>query len=198
MQKWRVNEIYRAVQGEGHYTGWPCTIVRLQGCNLRCLFCDTPRALDGDGGIEYDETSLLSKIKEVHHRHGFILLTGGEPMTQNVADLIPLLKTFGDVHLETNGTLPVQVGFDWVTVSPKGTHAVAGAMSRADEVKWLVSSQDDMIQLVDFLARWHTFDGIVSVQPVSMDDQATRIAYHAAIDYGWHLSLQTHRLIGAQ
>jgi len=197
MQKWRVNEIYRAVQGEGQYTGWPCTIVRLQGCNLCCPFCDTPQALDSDGGTEHNEISLLSKIKEVH-RYGFLLLTGGEPMTQDVTNLILLLKTFGNVHLETNGTLPVQVGFDWVTVSPKGKHTLAGAIDRANEVKWLVHSQSDVIGLTDFLAEWPTFDGVVSVQPVSLDKQATEIAYHAAIDYGWHLSLQAHRLIGVQ
>ena len=197
MQKWQVSEIYQAVQGEGRWAGWPCTIVRLQGCNLRCDFCDTPQALEKDGGIEYDKVRLVSKIGKVH-RKGFILLTGGEPMIQDVTDLIPLLKMFGDVHLETNGTLPVQVGFDWVTVSPKGKHTVAGAIERANEIKWLVSTRDDVIWLTDFLSQWADFDGIVSVQPVSLDNQATKIAYQAVLDYGWHLSLQTHRLIGVQ
>jgi len=50
MFTYKVSEIYRAVQGEGWHSGMPCTLVRLQGCNLRCDFCDTKYALDPDEG----------------------------------------------------------------------------------------------------------------------------------------------------
>lgn len=129
------------------------------------------------------------------HRQGdMILVTGGEPLIQDIEGLLPLLKPFGRVHLETNGTLPVPPGFDWVVSSPKSEPVVAGSMERADEIKWLLDSEEDVGALDRFLADWK-FGGIVSVQPLSLSEQATQIAYQAALDHGWRLSLQIHKLI---
>jgi 7-carboxy-7-deazaguanine synthase len=193
--KFRVSEIYRAVQGEGNWAGWPCTLVRFQGCNLHCPFCDTERALDPNGGREVTEEELIAEIRSIHHQGDIVLVTGGEPMMQNIGDLIAQLKSLGPVHLETNGTLTVPPGFDWVVVSPKGERISEGAIRQANEVKWLVDSKKDILALQSFLAE-REFEGVVSVQPLSLSAQATQIAYQAALDHGWHLSLQTHKLIG--
>ena len=192
MPKYRVNEIYRSIQGEGINTGRPCTIVRFQGCNLRCSFCDTPYALDVNGGTEYDEAELISAVMSVASIHDIILYTGGEPTLQDIKRVIML-----HTHLETNGTMPVPSGFEWVTVSPKpGSLVSYKAMQKADEVKWLISDKSDVSDLGTFLEEWeHDFRGVVSVQPVSQDAYATKVAYQACLDYGWRLSLQTHKFI---
>jgi 7-carboxy-7-deazaguanine synthase len=194
-QKFRVSEIYRAVQGEGNWTGWPCTLVRFQGCNLRCPFCDTEQALDPNGGREVTGQELIAEICSIHRQGDIVLVTGGEPMMQDLGKLVAQLKPLGPVHLETNGTLPVTPGFDWVVLSPKGERISDSALRQANEVKWLVDSEEDILALQSFLAEWE-FEGVVSVQPLSLSAQATQIAYQAALDHGWHLSLQTHKLIG--
>lgn len=194
-QKFRVSEIYRAIQGEGNWTGWPCTLVRFQGCNLRCPFCDTEQALDPNGGWEVTGEELIAEIRGIHHQGDIVLATGGEPMMQDIGELITQLKSLGPVHLETNGTLPVPPGFDWVVLSPKGKHISDSALRQANEVKWLVDSEEDILALQSFLTE-REFEGVVSVQPLSLSAQATQIAYQAALDHGWHLSLQTHKLIG--
>jgi 7-carboxy-7-deazaguanine synthase len=192
--KFRVSEVYRAIQGEGNWTGWPCTLVRFQGCNLRCPFCDTEQALDPNGGREVTGEELITEIRSIHRQGDIVLVTGGEPMAQDIEELVAQLKSLGPVHLETNGTLLVPPSFDWVVVSPKGDYISDSAMQQANEVKWLVDSEEDILALQGFLTE-HRFESVVSVQPLSLSEQATQIAYKAALDHGWHLSLQTHKLI---
>lgn len=125
MKKYRVNEIFYSLQGEGFWAGTPMVFVRLAGCNLRCAFCDT----------EFDSFKMMTRgeILEAAENMGFrpeegsparVLFTGGEPLLQ--LDL-ELAQAFHDadylIHLETNGTIPIpeDLGFllYWVTTSPK-------------------------------------------------------------------------------
>jgi len=196
VSRFRVSEIYRSIQGEGKHTGSPCTIVRLQGCNLRCSFCDTPHALDAMGGKEYTIEQLMDEVQQIHIRGNIILLTGGEPAMQDLTALLAL-SCLGPLHIETNGTLPIPSGFSWVVISPKDQPVIKEAMKRANEIKWLVGEMLDVDELKEFLARWQ-YIGAVSVQPLSLSETATKTAYNAVLANGWNLSLQTHKLIGVQ
>ena len=100
-----VKEIYPAIIGEGIYSGFSGLIIRLAGCNLNCIYCDTRYARKGGRWWRGKELVKLAEKK------GFkkILITGGEPLLQpEVIDLSgALLKKGKQVLLETNGSLPI-------------------------------------------------------------------------------------------
>ena len=97
-----VNEIYPAVCGESRFAGYPCTLVRLTGCHLRCTWCDSAHAFHEGRRLEAAE--ILAEVR----RHGFatVLVTGGEPLLQpGVVELMEALVADGRrVLLETSGT----------------------------------------------------------------------------------------------
>lgn len=102
--KFNISEIFYSLQGEGTRAGLPCVFVRLQGCELRCSWCDTEYALD----LKKKELMLNGKQifeKVSNYDCNFVTFTGGEPLMQK--SLIPLMSFFCDkgftVALETNG-----------------------------------------------------------------------------------------------
>ncbi|RLJ71431.1 organic radical activating enzyme [Hydrogenivirga caldilitoris] len=99
-----VNEIYETVQGEGLLVGTPSLFIRLQGCNLRCPWCDQPEALEFKRKPILIE-ELLKKLSTSKTRH--VVITGGEPLAHsNVHILVKTLLGEGfSVQIETNGTL---------------------------------------------------------------------------------------------
>jgi 7-carboxy-7-deazaguanine synthase len=100
-----VHEIYTSIQGESSFAGMPCAFVRLTGCNLRCVWCDTPQAFYG--GTRMQRTDVLARALALGTP--LVELTGGEPLLQPGA--IPLLRELCDagkcVLLETSGEAPV-------------------------------------------------------------------------------------------
>jgi 7-carboxy-7-deazaguanine synthase len=100
-----VHEIYRSVQGESTFAGLPCTFVRLTGCNLRCVWCDTPQAFYG--GKRLRRAEVLAQALALGTP--LVELTGGEPLLQPGA--LPLLAELCDagktVLLETSGEADV-------------------------------------------------------------------------------------------
>lgn len=206
-QSYQVSEIYRAVQGEGWWAGMPITLIRLQGCNLepKCPFCDTKHTWDPKGGEEMYLADILQRVTSMHYLGDIVLITGGEPTMQPLKPLVNALgglqgragyvKLLGPVHLETNGTNPIEGNFDWITISPKPPHKVdPQALERANEIKWLVKDPRDVIDLDVWLTE-HEWERCVSVQPISQDPFATEVAYQACLNYGWRLSLQLQKYL---
>ena len=112
MTSYRINEIFYSLQGEGFWTGTPAVFVRFSGCNLRCPFCDTAH----QAFTPMSADDILSACSEAP----VVVLTGGEPGLQVDAALIEALHGAGyRVHIETNGTVALPGGIDWVTLSPK-------------------------------------------------------------------------------
>lgn len=203
MQKYQVAEVLRTIQGEGYWAGMPCTLVRLAGCNLRCSFCDTKQTWNADTGTALSLVELFKQVSDQHPLGQIILITGGEPTLQPLTPLVRVLMALGPVHLETNGSTAVEdeAYFSWITVSPKPLSLLdASILGRADELKWLIGGEADVQALVDFLPLMpKTADcKRISVQPVSLGKEATKIAYEACLKYGWRLSIQQHKLIGVK
>ncbi len=100
-----VHEIYASIQGESTFAGLPCTFVRTTGCNLRCVWCDTPQAFYG--GTRLSRAVVLQRALET----GTLLVevTGGEPLLQ--PGVLPLMRELCDagrtVLLETSGEADV-------------------------------------------------------------------------------------------
>jgi 7-carboxy-7-deazaguanine synthase len=102
-----VSEIFHSIQGEGSRAGLPCLFVRLQGCGLRCRWCDTPYALDRGGGMPMDAEEILVKAAESGCR--FVEFTGGEPLEQEaILPVLTLLCNEGfTVAVETGGHVDI-------------------------------------------------------------------------------------------
>ncbi len=103
----RVFEIFTSIQGESTYQGLQCTFIRLAGCNLRCVWCDTKETWDSPGtAMEEDDI-----MEEVAARGvNLVEITGGEPLLQKeVFSLISRLCDAGyKVLVETSGSVPIQ------------------------------------------------------------------------------------------
>ena len=101
-----VTEIYKSVQGESTYMGLPCVFVRLTGCNLRCVWCDTTYAFHGGKKLSIDQ--ILNHVKS--YGIDLVEVTGGEPLLQKevVPLLTSLLKKNFQVMLETGGSLSIK------------------------------------------------------------------------------------------
>jgi 7-carboxy-7-deazaguanine synthase len=101
----KINEIYASIQGESSHTGLPCVFIRLTGCNLRCVWCDTAYAFHEGKSLTLEET--LDKVKT--YQFPLVEITGGEPLMQE--EVYPLmeslLKKGYQVMLETGGSLPI-------------------------------------------------------------------------------------------
>lgn len=128
--KLRIAEIFASVQGEGIWAGLPSTFVRVSGCNLRCVWCDTPYASWEPEG----PTMSLPEIEGEVARHGLahVVITGGEPMLfEPIVELTRRIKTAGHtITIETAGTVAREVACDLLSISPKL------ANSTPDEPGW--------------------------------------------------------------
>ena len=100
-----INEIFHSIQGESTHTGRPCVFVRLTGCDLRCVWCDTPYAFHEGRKLDVDE--VIADVEQ--YRCDLVEITGGEPLLQkDVYPLMDLLLAAGaTVLLETGGHVSV-------------------------------------------------------------------------------------------
>ena len=100
-----IHEIYASIQGESTFAGLPCTFVRTTGCNLRCVWCDTPQAFHG--GTRMPRSAVLARA--LGHGTPLVELTGGEPLLQPA--VFPLMRELCDagrtVLVETSGEADV-------------------------------------------------------------------------------------------
>lgn len=101
----RVTEIFHSIQGESTWAGLPCTFVRLTGCPLRCVWCDTDYAFHGGEKLELDE--VLRRVRDIGTP--LVEITGGEPLVQPAAFLLAsgLLAEGLTVLVETSGAVDV-------------------------------------------------------------------------------------------
>jgi 7-carboxy-7-deazaguanine synthase len=101
----RITEIFHSIQGESTWAGLPCTFVRLTGCPLRCVWCDTAYAFHG--GTRMTLAEIVARVEAVGT--ALVEVTGGEPLAHPNA--FPLVKTLLDrghtVLVETSGACDV-------------------------------------------------------------------------------------------
>ncbi|HXX58067.1 MAG TPA: radical SAM protein [Thermodesulfovibrionales bacterium] len=163
----RVCEIFASIQGEASYAGLPTVFVRLTGCNLRCLYCDTTYAYDE--GREMSEDEVFDAVRGYGLR--LVEITGGEPLLQKeVLSLITRLLDHGfTLLLETNGSVSIRdVDKRAVVImdikTPKS--GMFGKMDlgnlshlrECDELKFVVTDREDYEWVKDFLETNGLFD----------------------------------------
>ena len=104
----KINSIFKSINGEVNYfhQGSICTFIRLQGCNLKCGYCDTVYARDFEQGQDMCVDEVIAAVRKLKCNN--ITITGGEPLVQRV-ELIELIKklfyTSHTVSVETNGSI---------------------------------------------------------------------------------------------
>ncbi len=105
MESLRVTEIFYSLQGESRTVGWPTVFIRLTGCPLRCVWCDSAYAFSG--GTRLTVADILSEVAA--YRPRFVCVTGGEPLAQPgcLVLLDALVEAGYSVSLETSGSLDV-------------------------------------------------------------------------------------------
>ena len=143
-----VKEIFLTLQGEGGQAGRAAVFCRFAGCNLWtgreqdratavCSFCDTDFVgTDGPGGGKFATPAALAAAVAAAWTgpadNRLVVCTGGEPLLQLDMPLIDALHAEGfTIALETNGTLPVPAGVDWICVSPKAQVASCRPAARS-------------------------------------------------------------------
>jgi len=206
-----VKEAYFTLQGEGARTGRPAVFCRFAGCNLWsgrekdradavCDFCDTDfLGTDGPGGGRFDVGALTVHLLNLWREGGvegaepYVVFTGGEPLLQLNGSLLEACRVAGfEIAIETNGTLPVPAGVDWVCVSPKSGSKLV--VHGGDELKLVFPQADlmpDDVAHLDFRRRY--------LQPKDDGDARANVAAaraYCATHPQWRLSLQTHKLLG--
>lgn len=115
----RIAEIFSSVQGEGQWLGVPSTFVRISGCNLRCVWCDTPYASWAPEGPTREIDDIVAEVARLGCRH--VVLTGGEPMLfEGIEPLSRKLNGRGHVlTVETAGTVFRELPIHLMSISPK-------------------------------------------------------------------------------
>ncbi len=170
-----ISEIFYSIQGEGTRSGLPCVFVRLQGCELRCSWCDTPYALD----IKQIESimngaEIIDKIKS--YDCNYILFTGGEPLFQK--EVLPLLSYFCEegyvVSIETNGHQSIRE-VDRRAIKILDLKCPASGMSKYndysnleyllphDEVKFVITDRNDYDFARDIISRYNLVEKVDSI-----------------------------------
>lgn len=203
-----IQSIFQTLQGEGPNVGMPSVFVRLGGCNLACSFCDT----EFEDFTEFtreeilrrvDSLSLNDKGKKVVQ---LVVITGGEPLRQEIAPLCEeLLEKGYTVQIETNGTLyrdlpdEVQIICSPKISGGKYLQVRPDLLPKIYSLKFIVSAGlDGYNDIADVGQTIHPVP--VFVQPMdeydSAKNQANReLAVQLALENGYRVSLQTHKLL---
>ena len=224
MYRYKINEVFESIQGEGAFTGVPSIFIRLQGCPVGCPWCDTKHTWTINADLERKSAQVMAETSETEHWFSFtceellelfseqgyqakhIVITGGEPCMYDLRPLSDtLINSAYSVQIETSGTYEVQTHPDtWVTVSPKvnmpgGRSVLASAMFRANEIKHPVAMQKHIDELDAVLTLYGTEPPPpIYLQPISQQKRATDLAIKTCIARNWRLSLQTHKFIGIE
>jgi 7-carboxy-7-deazaguanine synthase (Cx14CxxC type) len=208
--RYAVKEIFYTLQGEGLNAGRSAVFLRFSGCNLwsgrldrregvgGCAkWCDTDFAgTDGTHGGKYEADELAARVESLWpcaHGARFVVCTGGEPLLQLDAPLIEALHARGfEIAIETNGTIPVPAGVDWICVSPKGgTELVVCA---GDELKLVFPQPEIDPESVRSLQFKHFI-----LQPMDGPNQQHNM--RQTLEYclthpWWRLGVQAHKVLG--
>jgi 7-carboxy-7-deazaguanine synthase len=149
-----INEIFQSIQGESSFSGFPCTFIRVTGCNLRCSYCDTKYAYNK--GIELTIPQIMREVRR--YRIPMVEITGGEPLLhEEVYTLIEKLHSEGyQVLVETNGSIDIsRLDENVVRIidikcpSSKMSHKMCwknmDQLRATDEIKFVVKNRSDYV-----------------------------------------------------
>jgi 7-carboxy-7-deazaguanine synthase len=201
----KISELFYSIQGEGKLTGVPSVFVRTSGCNLRCVWCDTPYASWEPEGEDLSVADIVERVLSFGAKH--VVLTGGEPMIMpDIADLCRRLKDAGQhITIETAATVWKDVPHDLASMSPKlanstpteregGRFAVAHERQRlnydtiqhfintapAFQLKFVVATENDLDEIEQILSHvtgWQPADVLLMPEGTDAETLTRRSAW---------------------
>jgi 7-carboxy-7-deazaguanine synthase len=191
----KIAEIFYSIQGEGALAGVPSIFVRTSGCNLRCVWCDTPYTSWQPEGDELSLDEILACV-DVYTAARHVVLTGGEPMIAPlVVELTELLRARGlHITIETAGTVFQPVVCDLMSISPKLAHSTpTGSWAATHErlriqpealrrlmdgyeyqLKFVVAGPDDLDEIQRLIDRLAADRSKVILMPEGIDPEILR------------------------
>ncbi len=152
MSSLRITEIFYSLQGESNTVGIPTVFIRLTGCPLRCVYCDTAYAFTGGKKISINE--IIAEVEQ--YNTPYITVTGGEPLAQAACNelLVELVNKDFKVSLETSGAIEISnvnqrviKVMDLKTPSSgelnKNLYTNIQYLNSKDQVKFVISNDED-------------------------------------------------------
>ena len=204
--KLKIHEIFHSLQGESSRVGLPTVFVRLTGCPMRCVYCDTAYAFSGGSNMEISD--ILLQVAEYGTQ--YVTVTGGEPLAQK--DCHQLLKDLCDagynVSLETGGAMDISGVDQRVSVildvkTPESGEvennkwANLPLLKSADEVKFVLCSRADYEWAKDVLAKYKLAEKCpVLFSPVYSQVNPTELAEWVLADkLPVRMQVQLHKIL---
>lgn len=215
-----VKEIFSTLQGEGRHAGRVAVFCRFSGCNLWsgreedratavCQFCDTDFVgSNGTGGGKFSTAHELAQAIQdqwvamnLSNSYRYVVFTGGEPLLQLDSDLIEALKSHHfEIAIETNGTIRVPAGIDWICVSPKNGSELI--QLTGDEIKYIVPQQHQIPVKSELLRHLKRFEQLnfknFYLQAMDSPNHIKHLALAIELCKErplWRLSIQQHKVL---
>ena len=178
----RITEIFLSVQGESTHAGRPCSFVRLTGCPMRCVWCDSEYTFTGGTRMSFDE--IFAKLEEFGC--DLVEVTGGEPLAQkNVFPFIAELCDRGyEVLIETGGFVSTEA------VDPRASIILdvkCPASGEAERNRWanlelLKPEKDEVKFVIADMPDWEFAKGIIAKYDLENRSKAILISPVFGID----------------
>lgn len=194
----KISEIFYSIQGEGMLAGTPSVFIRTSGCNLRCVWCDTPYASWEPEGEELALEEILARV--ARFRPHYVVVTGGEPMI--APEIVPLSEALRQMRLhitvETAGTVYAPVECHLMSISPKTSNSTPFGREEGRwaamhdrlrirpevlrrlmenyeyQLKFVVAKEDDLFEINDLVRRLHANPQRVLLMPEGTDPEVLR------------------------
>ncbi|MEC4749752.1 7-carboxy-7-deazaguanine synthase QueE [Methylomicrobium sp. Wu6] len=208
MSSLRITEIFYSLQGESNTVGLPTVFIRLTGCPLRCVYCDTEYAFTGGKKIAIDE--ILAQVDS--YGTPYVTVTGGEPLAQpGCLELMTRLLDKGyAVSLETSGALDISKVdprvikvMDLKTPSSgeldRNLYQNIGFLNRKDQIKFVIGNEEDYAWSKAALNEYGLPDRCqILFSPVMGQQDPTRLAEKILADrLPVRFQIQLHKLLWA-
>jgi len=192
MKKYKINEIFYSIQGEGFHAGRAAVFIRFSGCNLNCDFCDT----NFESFAEMTLEEIIVKAEKYPFK--FIVLTGGEPMLQVDRKLLMELRNREfEIAIETNGTIKIPDSLswmiNWITVSPK---EFPTKQDSGSEIKIVFDYFNQYLSEYEKMDFEHFY-----LQPMDGKDivKNRKLTAQAVMtNPKWKVSIQMHKILGIE
>ena len=198
------------LSGEGVHVGVPSVVVRTQGCNLRCWYCDTKDAQETSGGLAMDIAKIVPRVVAHKSRKGiWALITGGEPLLQpDITELVMALNRADvKVEIETNGSLSPPTWWNVVNCWSVDVKCPSSRMSDAfcrdwlglraiDQLKFVVGGVNDLTHVLKTIGYSGKVEAEVIISPVyPWNPIWLKECAAFCLQHHLRLSLQQHKLI---
>ena len=193
-----VSETFESIQGEGFYSGSRSFFVRLAGCDIGCHWCDEKKSWPNDGFPRFKVNQLVKLCTDSSSE--IVIVTGGEPLMQDLTDFTNKLYGNKKIHLETSGAYPLSGKWDWITLSPKKNKLPRKDIySYVNELKIIIYNDSDFNFALEE-SKKVSENCLLYLQPEwsKKEKNLEKILSFNKTYPEWKLSVQTHKYLGLQ